>query len=103
MQTQQQEIGSLRLNVWAATLGSAITGLIVVILSFPLHLMHARTMLGERAGLGAPGTGVMPHPMSTGGGFALAWILVVLLVVLVYGGVAGAIFAAIYNAVLGKR
>lgn len=88
----QQESGFLRLSVWAATVASATTALIMGVLWLPLHLMRARASFG-----------VMPHPMSAGGGFAGGWVLVALLVVLVYGGVAGAIFAAIYNAVLSRR
>lgn len=101
---EQQPVGFLKLNVWGVTISSALTALIVVILSLPLHLMHQREMFGERAmGGGVYGApGMMPHP-AVGGGVAVTFVLVALLVVLVYGGVGGAIFAAIYNAILNRR
>jgi hypothetical protein len=103
----EQNTGYLKLNVRAATLASAITAVIMVVLSLPVHIvMYAHEMRPEMA----PGGGPMPHgpgsemmqPPMWGIGFA-GWIIVALLVVIVYSGVAGAIFAAIYNALLPKR
>lgn len=101
--SEQNQAGVLRLNVWATTLSSAVTAVIVAILSVPLHLMHARAAYGERGASSAAGPGMMPHPMGADGGLTVGWIVIAFLVVLVYGGVAGAIFGAIYNAVLSRK
>jgi len=106
MQQPEHDSAYLRLNVWTAALASAITAVIIAVLSLPVHLtMHARAMRETWGPNGAPSPGppgtMMQSPM-WGAGFA-AWIIVALLVVIVYSGVAGAIFAAIYNALLRKR
>lgn len=104
---QSQPIRFLTLNAWSVTLASALTALIVAILSLPLHLMHMgrgfgshEAMLGPRGGY--PMQGVMQHPAPSPG-LIVVWVLIALLVVFVYGGVAGAIFAALYNALLSRR
>ena len=99
-QSEPQPAAFLRLNVWGVTLSSALTALIVLILSFPLHLMHQRSMAGARGG--GPDFGA-PHPMMGGDGISVAFVLIALLLALVYGGVAGAIFASLYNAILNRR
>ncbi|HEY9085990.1 MAG TPA: hypothetical protein VIN40_08675 [Candidatus Tyrphobacter sp.] len=109
MQTAEQS-GSLKLNVWATTVSSAVTALIMVILWLPFHLMHGRRMLGH--GTFGPMQGSMPAnaaaqgmmvPHAMGGGVLVGWLLVGILVVLVYAAVTGALFAAIYNAIAHKR
>jgi hypothetical protein len=102
---EQQSVGYFRFNVWATTLASAATGLIIVILSLPFHRMHPRMGLaGPRIGIVAPGVGVVPpHPAPLGGGPVVGWIFIGLLAVIVYAGIAGAIFAAIYNAIVSRR
>ncbi|HKU81093.1 MAG TPA: hypothetical protein VJP76_02900 [Candidatus Tumulicola sp.] len=92
--------GFLPLNVWSTTLASALTALIIAILSLPLHLMHAGHGMGPRGGMGMHGMGPQGAPNP---GMIFVWVLIWLLVVFVYGGVAGAIFGALYNAILNRR
>ncbi len=98
---QPARTGFLALNVWSTTLASALTALIVAILSLPLHFMHAGHGMGPRGPMGLHGGGMPYTPPNPG--LVLVWVLVALLVVFVYGGVAGSIFAAIYNAILSRR
>ena len=103
---QPQQPKSLSLDVWSVTAASALTALIVAILSLPLHLMHAGRMVGGAMGgprSGMPMQGMMQPHLAPSPGMILVWVLIVLLVVFVYGGIAGAIFAALYNAILTRR
>lgn len=97
---QPTRTGFFALNVWSTTLASALTALIVAILSLPLHFMHMGHGMGGRGQMGLHGG--MPYA-APNPGLIFVWVLIALLVVFVYAGVAGAIFAAIYNTILSRR
>ncbi len=93
----------VRLNVWGLTVASAVTALLLGLISWPLHAMMWMNRMG---GYGMHGPGYpMPgpgYPMMQGGYFGV-WHLELLVIVAVWAGIGGAALAAIYNAVGAKR
>lgn len=99
----------MKLSIKATMLSSALTALIMVLLSLPIHLMRWQWMGGMEHGAGTwlPGHpwghGMMMQQAQMGGWPVIAWILLAIAVLMVYAGLTGAIFAAIYNAFAPKQ
>ncbi len=83
---------------------SALTALVMVLLSIPFHMARWQWMAGTGQGHPQmPGAypwmhGMMMQQAQAGGWPIIAWILLAIAAVMVCAGVTGAIFAAIYNA-----
>ena len=90
---------------------SALTALVMALLSIPLHMARWQGMAGTGQGAGSvppmhPWMYQPMHPwmyqMMTQHGLSgwpvIAWILLAIAILMVCAGLTGAIFAAIYNA-----